>query len=325
MKRSLSGLIITLTLLLSMFIFAETADANFIGALQGLPTITIQADGSVVPQTEYIKQEGNIYKLTADLQQTYVIVINCSNIVFDGQGHVINGTQPDETVRKLGAIGYYSSAITLEGISNVIVKDISIMGFTKYETVYINNCSKLSIIGMHASLIVIENSNYNTLSHSAITLNVKNSKYNTIIKNNITLGLDTISVHNLVFENNIGSLDYGVHYVREAGYCPLTAWDNGSVGNYWSDYSDKYPDALEIDDTGIADKPYVVDGDNIDHYPLMRPVSIQQEQEPSVQGTKENESFPMIPLFAVVFIVAIAGAIMGLVIKKRSYRGKADE
>jgi len=40
------------------------------------------------------------------------------------------------------------------------------------------------------------------------------------------------------------------------------------LGNYWSDYEEKYPDAEEIDTTGIWDTPYCIDRDK-DNYPLM--------------------------------------------------------
>jgi parallel beta-helix repeat protein len=40
------------------------------------------------------------------------------------------------------------------------------------------------------------------------------------------------------------------------------------LGNYWGDYEEKYPDADEIDATGIWDTPYSIDGDK-DNYPLM--------------------------------------------------------
>jgi len=46
------------------------------------------------------------------------------------------------------------------------------------------------------------------------------------------------------------------------------------LGNYWSDYKDKYPDAKETEDCGIWDTPYSMpyrpDSDN-DNYPLMLP------------------------------------------------------
>jgi nitrous oxidase accessory protein NosD len=41
------------------------------------------------------------------------------------------------------------------------------------------------------------------------------------------------------------------------------------LGNYWSDYEEKYPDAEEIDTTGIWDTPYRIGRDN-DNYPLMK-------------------------------------------------------
>jgi len=48
-------------------------------------------------------------------------------------------------------------------------------------------------------------------------------------------------------------------------------WDNGSVGNYWSDYPKTNPNATEIDDSGIANQPYTVAINNIDNFPLAEP------------------------------------------------------
>ena len=43
------------------------------------------------------------------------------------------------------------------------------------------------------------------------------------------------------------------------------------LGNYWSDYEEKYPDAEEIDSTGIWDMSYSID-DEEDIYPLVMPI-----------------------------------------------------
>jgi hypothetical protein len=57
-------------------------------------------------------------------------------------------------------------------------------------------------------------------------------------------------------------------------------WDNSptvfdcgypSGGNYWSDYQTVYPNASEINGSGIWNTPYVVDASNQDNYPLMKP------------------------------------------------------
>jgi len=50
-------------------------------------------------------------------------------------------------------------------------------------------------------------------------------------------------------------------------------WDNGSVGNYWDDYLERYPNATQLN--GVWDTPYKITGDNnIDRFPLVNPVDI---------------------------------------------------
>jgi hypothetical protein len=51
----------------------------------------------------------------------------------------------------------------------------------------------------------------------------------------------------------------------------MNVWDDGypSGGNYWSDYLTKYPNASQIDHTGIGNAPYVINSNNTDRYPLM--------------------------------------------------------
>ncbi len=61
------------------------------------------------------------------------------------------------------------------------------------------------------------------------------------------------------------------HNVYLTGYNPWNFWDNGEKGNYWSDYEDKYPNAKELDGSGIWDTPYVIDENNQDNYPLVNP------------------------------------------------------
>jgi parallel beta-helix repeat protein len=47
-------------------------------------------------------------------------------------------------------------------------------------------------------------------------------------------------------------------------------WDDGERGNYWSDYTSRYPNATEINGTGIGDTPFYINPNNIDHYPVMK-------------------------------------------------------
>jgi parallel beta-helix repeat protein len=51
----------------------------------------------------------------------------------------------------------------------------------------------------------------------------------------------------------------------------ISIWDDDypSGGNYWSDYEEKYPNATELDGSGIWDTPYVIDDNNQDNYPIV--------------------------------------------------------
>ena len=50
-------------------------------------------------------------------------------------------------------------------------------------------------------------------------------------------------------------------------------WDNGIVGNYWSDYQEKYPEARDENNDGIWDTLYNISaGINKDRFPLVLPI-----------------------------------------------------
>jgi parallel beta-helix repeat protein len=100
------------------------------------------------------------------------------------------------------------------------------------------------------------------------------SSYNTIIENTITNNKQGVELeyssfnsinHNTFVENTQQAIN------RYSGYA--NTWDDGfpSGGNYWSDYTERYPDAKEIGSSGIWDTPYDIDEDNRDNYPLMGP------------------------------------------------------
>jgi hypothetical protein len=97
----------------------------------------------------------------------------------------------------------------------------------------------------------------------------------------------------------------------------INYWDNGSIGNYWSDYLTKYPDASEIGNSGIGNTPYVVSTSHsefdpiayIDNYPLVQPFSEGVSGEP--------ESFPVVPVVTVSVIVAVVGISLLVYFKKR--------
>jgi parallel beta-helix repeat protein len=61
-------------------------------------------------------------------------------------------------------------------------------------------------------------------------------------------------------------------------------WDNGSRGNYWSDYDEESEGAYDFNGDGIGDSPYILPGEksNQDRYPLLQPWGIEQNSPPLI-------------------------------------------
>ena len=120
----------------------------------------------------------------------------------------------------------------------------------------------------------------NLYSPSSSGIILLHSSSNTIFANDLVTNMDGIhfraSLSNLIYNNNflnntrqVYDLSWRHPFIRPS----ISTWDSGypSGGNYWSDYEELYPDAEELDDSGIWDTPYFIDENNQDNYPLMEP------------------------------------------------------
>ena len=113
----------------------------------------------------------------------------------------------------------------------------------------------------------------NTISNSNyFGIHLDSSSNNTLIDNTISnsnyfgIFLD-LSSNNTLYHNNL--INNTLCNAYDTG---TNQWDSCSKGNYWSDYREKYPGAVEIDDSGIWNTPYdIPDCNNTDRYPLMHP------------------------------------------------------
>jgi parallel beta-helix repeat protein len=134
------------------------------------------------------------------------------------------------------------------------------------------------------------------------------SSNSTVSDNNVTneiwgISLSSYSSFNTVTENNITDNEFGIvlgyglsghadgecsnntiyhdnfvdNYEQVLSGDSINVWDNGypSGGNYWSDYNgtDVYRGVYQnvTGSDGVGDTPYVIDANNTDNYPLMKP------------------------------------------------------
>lgn len=92
---------------------------------------------------------------------------------------------------------------------------------------------------------------------SSYSYNNNNTFYGNDLIHNINYGINLGGIYNKFYLNNFSF--NGINAQGNGGTCN---WDNGSIGNYWSDY-----EGYDIDGDGIGETPYEFNF-VIDNYPL---------------------------------------------------------
>ena len=269
-QKTIVSIMIFLALVSPLFLF-RSANAQPV-----LPTIFIQPDGSIYPNTAPIQRNCNNYTFTDNAYAA--IKILKSNIVLNGAGYTLRGpfngnstdiwvigTGPDPNTLDKYTIGVDLGNNSVNGITieNLNVENFSIGMYiwTQNNTVTRNSISD-NIVGL-----LISGSNA-TLSKNYISDNMRG----------MFMGFNTGVTPNdiIVFQN-----DFEKNKIQLSGcQCktynmsePPHNWDNGTQGNYWSDYN-----GTDANHDGIGDTPYAIDVLDRDRFPLM-----QSPINPSIQ------------------------------------------
>ncbi|MCJ7632447.1 right-handed parallel beta-helix repeat-containing protein [Candidatus Bathyarchaeota archaeon] len=228
----------------------------------------------------------------------YLALVNSTNITIkdlnlqhirSGQG-ILLGYCDDVTVTNV-TISDCHSGIYIGSSHSLIIQDNSLF----------DNIDGITIIP--SSDYLVRN---NTIASNRNGMSIYQSCGNGTIQENQlrnnSVGINLLSGNHTVVENTIeGSTWGGIALVRSSLWYDFTQpdhiyhnffvgntpqvyfeggessggylWDDDypSGGNYWSDYETRYPDASEIDGSGLWDTPYVIDENNQDNYPFMNP------------------------------------------------------
>jgi parallel beta-helix repeat protein len=171
--------------------------------------------------------------------------------------------------------------------SNNSISENNIMS-NSYEGVVIGGSSGNSvsnnIIANNGYGVHLGSSSGNIISGNSMTANnedglwLHTSSNNRISGNNISNNGHDIWLY---FYYSFGNAFYNNNFIKNTGqiwsYASTNIWDDGYPlgGNYWSDYNgtDMYrgPYQNMTGSDGIGDTLYVIDSNNMDHYPLMQP------------------------------------------------------
>ena len=298
------------------------ASANFTPVLPS-NNIIIDADGRVIG-TDKIVHDGDTYTFVGNVSGTKTIQgdsmgnMSCalavyrSNIIIDGAGFTLQGNNLTGIDISNGVCQKPSE----REVWNVTVKNLRI-----------TNChigircefgGKHSFYGNYISNDFVTQNRTGNFSGESLGIAFWGSSGNNITHCTIG-GSPAIYMHfavsgNTVTENNIV---FGAHLALSG--------DETFDRNYWSDYSTRYPNASEVDSSGVWNMPYSF-ADSIgfekrtfqDNHPLVNPLAIPNFSStlPSVQSIQNPVDIPAVLLAVSIIIVAIA---IGLVVyfKKR--------
>lgn len=273
--------LILLCLLASNVVYLQSAKAEY----QGI--IMINQDGSISPSTAPIQRTGDIFTLKKDLVGE--LWLNRSNTIFGGTGYAISGAMSgvgldifdscNVTIKNLTILDEVQG-ISIGRSSGVIITNVTIRGTG--DSLPFSQTWAISIQGGNSNQIV-----GNNIIGNMVGFFIAETSNNTIQRNNVvncssmTIGAYDSS-NNLIFDNNF--INNSNLFVDEGigSNSPISVniWDNGAIGNFWSDYS--------------GNGSYVIDANNIDYHPLSHQTTIP-----------EFPAIAILPLLLSIFSIAV--------------------
>jgi parallel beta-helix repeat protein len=217
------------------------------------------------------------------------------------------------TVDGINLWGSTNTSLTGNTISFNIETGINFFG-SQNNTIILNTIANNTGDGIKFWFGTSENTiSENTIANNSVGVRINDSYDNTIIKNTIRdntewgMRFESTQNNNVIYQNNfINNRIAGDGQVSVTGVGLLdpkpgggNVWDNGTVGNYWSDYQSRYPDAKE-GNSHTWNTPFVINENNIDHYPLMEFAAI-----PEFSGT-------ILSVMLALAVVVLTAGVLGL-------------
>ncbi len=306
MEKACLTVLFLLSLAIPMFVSPAASEV-------ASTTIFIQPDGTVNPSNVPIQRNGDLYTFTANVYDP--ILVQKSNVTLDGAGYSLIGPltlekRKSEPVLGLGPnttlVPYIIGLDCDKTVDGLTIKNLNINNFNV--GVYIRTTNN-TLVGNAVSgntVGVLLSGSDNRLNNNYIFDNEEGLFFGFTQVNGSASNIPTdIDISQNSFINNSYQLTGCVCEVYNFSE-PIHSWDNGRVGNYWSDYN-----GTDTNHDGIGDTFYRIDVLNQDRYPL-----IASPAQPPIPATK-------FPVETTVIGVAIAVIAVAAVLGYWRYRKKA--
>ena len=272
--------------------------------------VSINSDGNVVPSSAPIERNGTVYTLTGNISGS--IAVHRSNIVVDGAGYTLNGD---------GGTG-----VDLQNNITEVPSPQEIWNVT---------IQNLAIVNFHFGILTNGGGNdklyddyvVTSMSGSAGAVSFWGCGENNItycsISGETAVDMQFGSSRNIITENNFA----GSVWVEIGG-------DETVDRNYWSDYFTVYPNATEIDSTGIGNTPYVfysyINNESglsksplYDNHPQINPISLPIFPAPAATIPTKQQTIPNATIAVTISGSVAAVVVAGLLVyHKRHKRSK---
>ena len=175
----------------------------------------------------------------------------------------------------------------------------------------------ISLVGGSDFNLIALNHLFNHSTNSRGAVYIEDSRNNYLVANNLTdngcwgIQLKGVQGNNTFYGNNFMNNSYkntrftpGALQVSTPGTANGNSWDNGSLGNYWSDYK-----GLDANSDGIGDSPYYINPNNQDNYPLMS--AVETSKVPLIApNLPSSPEFPVQQLPVIVVAVSASVAVV---------------
>ncbi len=227
--------------------------------VNGSGIIFILGDGSI-EGTNKIYRNGSIYTFSGDIDDSYGIIVNSSNIIIDGNGHTL------KSVPRILPVGSWDFGIELSNVTscNVTIRNLKILDFNIgiYSWTANNTIEGNTIMGCNMAIFLAESPNMVIGNH--IEDNIQGLFLGPLPDTHKTVF--NVLYHNSFVNNTMPVYDCECtdpHTIQH-----LNIWDNGVSGNYWSDNN-----GTDTNQDGIGDTPYQISSDDVDSFPIMTPIA----------------------------------------------------